>query len=250
MLNVGAIVRPLAFTLTGVSSMNGSDSDAKCPSVCRMTGASNERFCDCNGLMSAVNGTLIDGIIPTFDVNQRGTWASQLYTVDTTTTSYAIGFRFSSQFMLQEVELSIFLCTPWFIPRAGLTINIHKGIVFPAFTSTTPIGSRALTLSNCVSLETIYITTSPTGDSRIYFIEFTNSATVRGIYIGEVIFRDQTTQDQVCKSDRILTILYYFSIVCTTLLLFNLFGVNKKQCFTINLHYAVSYVVPYLPSIY
>ncbi len=146
-----------------------------------MTSASNERFCDCNGLMS---GSIIDGIIPTFDVTQRGTWASQLYTVDMITTSYAIGFRFPSSFMLQEVELSIFLCTQWSIPRSGLTINIHRDIAFPGFTSTTPIGGRTLSLQpNCDSLETIYITISPTRDGNIYFIEFTNSASVRGIYI-------------------------------------------------------------------
>ena len=151
--------------------------------------------------MYSVNGTLIDGIIPTFNVSQRGIWASQLYTVDVTTTSHAIGFSFSTSFMLQEVELSIFLCTPWFIPTTGLTINIHRDIVFPAFTSTTPIGSRTLTLeSNCGSLETVYITTSPTRDSNMYVIEFTNSVTVGGIYIGEVIFRDQVIQNQACKS--------------------------------------------------
>ncbi len=207
MLNVGAIVRPIAYTLTGVSSNNGSDSNAGCPSVCKMTGASDERFCDCTGgIMSNFNGTLIDGIIPTLDVSQRGTWASQLYTVDVTTTSYAIGFRFSSSFMLQEVEPSIFLCTPWSIPRSGLTINIHRDFVFPGFTSTTPIGSTTLTLQqNCESLETIYITTSSTRDGNIYYIEFTNSATVGVIYIGEVIFRDQVIQNPVCKSIEVMS---------------------------------------------
>ncbi len=218
MLNVGAIVRPIAFTLTGVSSNNGSDSNAGCLSVCRMTGASGERFCDCTGgIMSDFNGTLIDGIIPTLDVSQRGTWASQLYTVDISATSHAIGFRFSSSFMLQEVELSIFLCNKWCIPTPGLTINIHRDIVLPGFTSSTPIGSTTLTLQqNCMSLETIYINASPTRNGNIYVIEFTNSATVGEIDIGEVIFRDQATQDRVCKSDRVLTILCYFSIVCTT----------------------------------
>ncbi len=182
-----------------------------------MTGASSEIFCDCTEITSDFNGTLIDGIIPTFDVSQRGTWASQLYTVNMpTTTSYAIGFRFSSSFMLQEVILSIFLCTTWSIPRSGLTINFHRGIVFPAFTSTTPIGSTTLTLQqNCESLETIYITTSSTRDGNIYFIEFTNPVAVGGIYIGEVIFRDKITQDRICKSVRVLTILYYFIIICT-----------------------------------
>ncbi len=117
---IGATFRPSEYTYTEVSPTNGSDADAGCPSVCRMT-ESNERFCDCAGL-SGVNGTLIDGIIPTFDVSQRGTWASQLYTLDIFATSNAIGFKFISSFMLQEVELSIFLCTPWLIPRSGLTI--------------------------------------------------------------------------------------------------------------------------------
>ncbi len=197
-LVIGATFYPAAYTLTGVSSINGSDPNAGCPSVCRMTSANNDRFCDCTGQLSDTSGTLIDGIIPTFDVNQRGTWASQLYTVDATTTSHAIGFRFSSSFMLQEVELSIFLCIPWLIPRSGLTINIHRGIVFPAFISTTPIGSTTLTLeSNCLSLKSIYITTSPTRDGNIYFIEFTNSVAVGGIYIGEVTFRDEVTQIQI-----------------------------------------------------
>ncbi len=97
--------------------------------------------------------------------------------------------------MLQEVELSIFLCTPWFIPRSGLTITIHRSIIFPAFVTTTPIGTTTLTLQpNCESLENIYITTSPTDGNTIYFIEFTNNATVGGIYIGEVVFRDE-----ICK---------------------------------------------------
>ncbi len=200
-LVIGTTYHPISYTLTGVSSMNGSDPNAGCPSVCKMT-ESNEKFCDCTGLLPYINGTLIDGIIPTFDVIQRGTWASQLYTVDMTTTSYAIGFRFFSSFMLQEVELSIFVCTPWSIPRSGLTINIHRSIVFPGFTSTTLIGSTTLTFLqvNCESLETIYISTSPTRDGSIYFIEFTNYATVGGIYIGEVLFRDQVIQNPVCKS--------------------------------------------------
>ncbi len=123
-----------------------------------------------------------------------------MYTADATTISHAIGFTFSSSFMLQEVELSIFLCTPWSIPRSGLTINIHRGITFPRFIAT----SRTVTLQpNCMSLETIYIYTSPTRNGNIYVIEFNNSATVGGIYIGEVIFRDQVTQDRVCKSDRV-----------------------------------------------
>ncbi len=48
----------------------------------RMTGVSNEMFCDRVGQIYSVNGTLIDGIIPTFDASQGGIWASQLYTIN------------------------------------------------------------------------------------------------------------------------------------------------------------------------
>ncbi len=221
---IGATFHPTAYTLTGVSSINGSDANAGCPSVCRMTGASNERFCDCTERLSDTNETIIDGVIPTLDISQRGTWASQLYTLALTTISSAIGFRFLSSFMLQEVELSIFLCTTWSIPTPGLTINIHRSITFPAFIPTTPIGSTTLTLqSNCTSLETIYISTSQTRDSNIYFIEFTNSVPVGGIYIGEVIFRDEVevTQDQECKFVRVLNILYYFCMFLLFLISFD-----------------------------
>ena len=197
-LVIGKTFHLAAYMFTGLSSINGSDSNTGCPLVCKMTGASYEGFCDCTGQFYS-ELSLMELFL--HDVSQRGIWASQLYTVDATTTSYAIGFRFSTSFMLQKVELSIFLCIPWSIPRSGLTINIHRDIVFPGFTSTTPIGSRTLTLQpNCVSLETIYITTSPTSNGNIYFIEFTNSVTVGGIYIGEVIFRDHVIQNQACRS--------------------------------------------------
>ncbi len=66
--------------------------------------------------------------------------------------------------------------------------------------------SRTLTLQqNCVSLDTTYITTSPTRNGNIYYIEFTNYATVGGIYIGEVIFRDQVIQNPVCKSIEVMS---------------------------------------------
>ena len=123
----------IAFTLTRVSSINGSDPNAGCPSVCRMTGESDERFCDCTGWQSETTGTPIDGIIPTFDVSQSGTWASQLYTVNGTLNSYTLSFRFPQSFMLKEVELNIFVCTLRNMPNEVLIINVYQSITFPAF---------------------------------------------------------------------------------------------------------------------
>ena len=194
---LGATFRPSAFTLTGVSSINGSDPNAGCPSVCRMTGASSERFCDCTGQLSHTNGTLIDGIIPTFDVSQRGTWASQLYTVNGTLNSYTVSFQFPQSFMLKEVELNIFFCTLWNKPNEALTINVYRSITFPASLQDSLLGNVTLheNMSNCLSSINITINLSLVKSSTIYIIEFVNSRTIGGI--GEVTFRDEVTR--TCK---------------------------------------------------
>ncbi len=194
---LGATFRPSAFTLTGVSSINGSDPNAGCPSVCRMTGASSERFCDCTGQLSLTNGTLIDGIIPTFDVSQRGTWASQLYTVNSTLNSYTVSFQFPQSIMLREVELNIFFCTLWNMPNEALTINVYRSITFPAFLPDSLLGNVTLreNMSNCLSSINITINLSLVKSSTIYIIKFVNSRTIGGI--GEVTFRDEVTH--LCK---------------------------------------------------
>ncbi len=54
-LVIGAIFYPTSDTLTGVSSNNGSEANEGCPSVFKMTGASNERFCECFQILSNIN---------------------------------------------------------------------------------------------------------------------------------------------------------------------------------------------------
>ncbi len=159
-----------------------------------MTVASSERFCDCTGQLSHTNGTLIDGIIPTFDVSQRGTWASQLYTVNGTLNSCTVSFRFPQSFMLKEVELNIFLCHLWNMPNEALTINVFRSIKFPASLQDSLLGNVTLheNMSNCLSSTNITINLSPVKSSRMYIIEFVNSRTIGGI--GEVTFRDEVTR--------------------------------------------------------
>ncbi len=162
-----------------------------------MPGASSERFCDCTGQLRHTTGTLIDGIIPTFDVSQRGTWASQLYTVNGTLNFYTVSFQFPQTFMLKEVELNIFYCTLWNMPNEALTINVYRSITFPAFLQDSLLGNVTLreNMSNCLSLINITINFSLVESSRIYIIEFVNSRTIGGI--GEVTFRDEVTR--TCK---------------------------------------------------
>ena len=181
--------------------MNGSDANAGCPMICRMNGTSNEKVCDCTGRI--INGTrfLVDGVIPTINVHQRNSWASMLYTVNTASTQHAIGFKFSHAFMVQEVELNIFLCPQWSILNTDFTIKIYSSHTFPAFTAKTEIANTRTLFSgmaNCNSLINVFIdTTSHITSNTIYFIEFCSKNNLGVIHLGEVMFREEVTS--VCE---------------------------------------------------
>ena len=192
---LGAFIRPISFTLTEpLSSWNGSDANGGCPQVCALS----NMVCDCTGQtrdLSAV--TLIDDVVPTFQSDVPGAWASELYTVFTSKNSYALGFQFGSMaFALRKVELHLFFCPSWRIPQLGLTISVYTSLVFPSFNPPTglhPLGNVTLTsdLENCVSLTRISITTQTDRAVTKYFIVFSSSTTIGGIYIGEVKFSDE-----------------------------------------------------------
>ncbi len=182
--------------------MNGSDANAGCPMICRMNGTSNEKFCSCTGQIYNDTRFLVDGVIPTINVHQINSWASMLYTVKTASTKHAIGFKFSHAFMVQEVELNIFLCPQWSILNTDVTIKIYSSRTFPAFTVKTEIANTTtsfLGMANCnSSINVIIDTTSHNTSDTIYFIEFCSSKNNLGyIYLGEVMFRDEVTS--VCE---------------------------------------------------
>ena len=50
---------------------------------------------DCTGLTSSSSGiTLINDVVPTFESDVPGAWASDLYTARTSQNSYTLGFQF------------------------------------------------------------------------------------------------------------------------------------------------------------
>ena len=90
---LGAFIRPKSFTLTGLSSQNGSDANGGCPQECVMSMMSN-MVCDCIGQTTISGVTLINDVVPTFESDVTGAWASDLYTVFIPQTSYPLGFQF------------------------------------------------------------------------------------------------------------------------------------------------------------
>ena len=193
MTYLGAFIHPTAYTLTAVTSMNGSPVNGNCPQECV-----EGDVCDCTNTTLNITGVLIDGVVPTIDITQRRTtWARQLLTVRTGGQRYVIGFRFGSRIILRVVELYVFHCPSWSIGTD--TINIYNVLTFPNFVKQFN-SARNVTLTrdmeNCESLTRVSIplqTVTSMNNISNYFIEFTNSngTLVQQLYIGEVRFSDQ-----------------------------------------------------------
>ena len=177
--------------------MNGSDANGGCPHAC----VRSNSYCDCAGTAGAgtLTGVIIDGVVPTLDTSQRGTWATQLLTVRGNTQNIRIGFQFQNPVMLREVELYLFYCPSWNIggsPVGTTTINIYKAILFPIFVDSFggSVGSVTLTsdMANCESLTRVSIPLQGARSTLIYFIEFTNPRqSIEWIHIAGVRFSDE-----------------------------------------------------------
>ena len=153
--------------------------------------------CDCLG-SAPVNGTLIDGVIPSIDTTQQG-WARELFTVNRNgQDSIEIGFQFLSEFYLREIEIVLFQCS---ILGIGITgVNIYSSFFFPTFISAASTLLATLSFlpsDNCRFLSTLSIPIQPPmAPSNIYFIEFlfTGGSSVlqfNWLYVGEIRFSDE-----------------------------------------------------------
>ena len=191
----GVYFQPIAYTLPdGLQSVNGSSSTGGCqPESCVMMPIG----CDCPG-STPVNGTLIDGVIPSIDTAQEG-WASELFVVNRNgQDSFTIGFEFINEPFLRAVELTYFDCGVW---GTGLTaVNIHSSPTFPTLTAiATELDLGTLSLSedidqNCASLRNIFIAVERPGLFSNYFIEFSLAGTswrpLNWLHLAEIKFSD------------------------------------------------------------
>ena len=172
--------------------MNGSDADGGCPQEC-VGEPSGIRRCDCMGTAreGTITGVLIDGVIPTIDTSQTGNWTYQLFTIQGSVSSYALGFRFLSRVTLQEAEMYVLYCPAWRI--GATTINVYDSASYPSFIRGVPsVGSVTLTsnMQNCESLIRVSIPLQTTFRVSSYFIEFTNPTLIHWLHIAEVRFSD------------------------------------------------------------
>lgn len=129
-INTGAFILPVSYTLSRVTRVNGSNSDAGCPEEC-VGVASGIKRCDCTGtpMDGSITGALIDDTIPVLDPQQISTWAAQLYTARRSFHNYiTVEFRFQN---LVQMELYILHCPAWYI--GADIITVHRAITYPHF---------------------------------------------------------------------------------------------------------------------
>ena len=198
--HAGEYFTPIAYTLPGgLSSVDGSSSTGGCqPESCVMTPISDTVIngCDCPG-NPPVNGTLIDGVIPSIDTTQQG-WARELFTVNRNgQDSIMIGFDFLLEFYLRGIEIVLFYCP---ILGIGITgVKVFSSFSFPQFIN--PASSLLVTYNsppsdNCQSLSIIsFPIQPPMTASEIYFFEFlfTGGSSVHQLnwlHLAEIRFSD------------------------------------------------------------
>ena len=154
--------------------------------------------CDCPGT-TPVSGVLIDGVIPSIDTTQSGTWASELFVVNKNgQDSFVIGFQFKDPFFLRHVEVVYLDCQIWGIGL--LAVNVYSSQLFPNFltiAASTNIGMLSLasdTDQSCTSLRIISIPLQPTVSIQNYNIELVfGGSSVRPInwlHLAEIRFSD------------------------------------------------------------
>ena len=165
-------------------------------------GGSAINGCDCPG-NTPISGVLIDGVIPSIDTTQRGTWASELFVVQNRNgqDSFMIGFEFSSSFLLRHVEVVYLDCPIWGIGLSA--INVYSSHHFPTFltAASTNIGMLSLaenTNQSCTSLRTVSIPLQPPAVSaNLYFIEFTFGESsvhpINWLHLAEIRFSDMAS---------------------------------------------------------
>ena len=209
--DTGSFLTPNAYTLSGVMAVNGSNANGDCPTECVVM-PSGINTCGCTDSTLADDAitasVLIDGVVPTIDTSERNdsadefVWAAPLLTVNASTGSVTLGFRFQTRVVLCEVELYVFYCPAWGIGAED--IIIHNGLSFPDFiTGVLPIRGRVILTSdmqNCTSLTRVSIPLQMANSTSSYFIEINSlpAGRIEWVHIAEVRFSDQcdsTTMD-------------------------------------------------------
>ena len=191
MKHSGDTFQPLDYTFAScMDNSNGSQVNGGCPTSC-VTGTT---ICQCSD--GNTSGLHIDGIIPDIDTSNNGTWANQLFAICSLSTNVPIGFQFHEPVLITSVELNLFICYEWNIPRHQFNVTISTSAHITPITESI-LGNLVvdMTEANCNGLTRLIIDLKSNVISANYIVKFIISqAPINRLYIGEIVFRNQTSE--------------------------------------------------------
>ena len=180
-----------------MDNINGSQVNGGCPASCV---ADRTTLCQCSD--GNTSGLHIDGIIPDINTSNRGSWANQLFAICSNQRSVPIGFQFHEPVLITRVELNLFICYQLNTPRRqfNVTIAASSYIIIPNTESI--LGNLVVHMNevNCNSLTRLTIDLNSNMTSMNYIVRFISQAILNRLYIGEIVFRNQTSEVSLsCK---------------------------------------------------
>ena len=187
----GDTFQPLAYTLAScMGNLNGSQVNGGCPASCVI----RTTICQCSD--GNTSGLHIEGIIPDINTSNTGSWANQLFAICSHSTNVPIGFQFHEPLLITSVELNLFICYEWNIPlhQYNVTISTSAHIIIPITESI--LGNLVVHMNeaNCNSLTRLIIDLKSNMTSTNYIVKFISQNTLNRLYIGEIVFRNQTSE--------------------------------------------------------
>ena len=112
-----------------------------------------------------------------------------------------IGFQFHELVPITSVELTLFICYQWNIPHHLFNVSISTSATYVFPINEVILGNLIVDMNqaNCNSLITFIINLNNHTTSRNYIIKFISPTSLVRLYIGEILFRNQTLNNCRCK---------------------------------------------------
>ena len=172
-----------------MDNINGSQVNGGCPASCV---TDLPTLCQCSD--GNTSGLHIDGIIPDINTSNTGSWANQLFAICNNHRIVQIGFQFRESVLITSVELNLFICYEWNIPQCQFNVTISTSAYITLITQSI-LGNLVVYLNegNCNSLIRLIIPLKSNRTSLNYIIRFISQANL-WLYIGEIVFRNQTSE--------------------------------------------------------
>ena len=172
-----------------MDNINGSQVNGGCSASCVL----GTTLCQCS--YGNTSGLHIDDIIPDIDTSNRGSWANQLLAICDNQRNVQIGFQFHEPVLITSVELNLFICYQWSIPQSQFNVTISTSAhISPIDESILGDLVVDMTEGNCNSLTRLIINLKSNMTSMNYIVKFISIAQLNRLYIGEIVFGNQTLE--------------------------------------------------------